>query len=173
MSAPSTAGASTSASSPGIDECAVTAFLIREARLLDEWQVEEWLELWTDEARYWVPAGADDIDPRTHVSLIYDDRTRLGERIFRLTNAGAHSQEPRSRSTHYLSGIEVDVSSAPMVYAHAAMLLVEVRGDRQEIYGGRVNYTVRLDGCGALKLVEKKIMLTRSDTPLGNLTFLL
>lgn len=174
MNAPTATGASLEAQATAIGEPAVLRFLTYEARLIDEWRFEEWLSLWAEDARYWVPAGADDIDPQTHVSLIYDDLKRLDERIYRLSNAGAHSQEPRSRTTHYLSGVEVDLSS-PAVRVQAAMLVVEVRGDRQEIYGGRVKYVLRVTGEGehGIRLVEKTVMLTRRNTPLGNLTFLL
>ena len=41
---------------------AVEDFLYAEAGLLDNRQFEEWMDLFTDDAVYWVPAGHDDID---------------------------------------------------------------------------------------------------------------
>ena len=41
------------------DQRAVAAFLYREARLADEARYAEWLELWTDDGVYWVPATTD------------------------------------------------------------------------------------------------------------------
>ena len=35
----------------------VEAFLYREARLADEFQLDEWEALLTDDFHYWVPAG--------------------------------------------------------------------------------------------------------------------
>ena len=32
---------------------------------MDEHRFDEWLSLWTDPARYWIPCNEDDIDPRT------------------------------------------------------------------------------------------------------------
>ena len=49
---------------------AVEDFLYMEARLLDNRQFEEWMDLFTDDALYWVPAGRDDIDPSRHVSIV-------------------------------------------------------------------------------------------------------
>lgn len=154
------------------DEREVARFLYREARLIDAGRFDEWLALWADDACYWVPANADDIDPSRHVSLIYDDRNRLTERIYRLTHSDVHSQEPASRLTHLLSGIEVGTLSAEEYFAHCAVLIAEVRHNRQEIYGGRVEYRLRRGG-GALAMVVKKVILARNDSPLGNLTFLL
>jgi hypothetical protein len=41
----------------------VEQFLYHEARLLDTQQLEEWLELFTDDATYWVPLEAEQKDP--------------------------------------------------------------------------------------------------------------
>ncbi len=75
----------------------IEAFLYREARLIDEHRYDQWLSLWTDEALYWVPCNEDDTDPERQVSIIYDDRGRLGERVARLKSGAAWAQEPKSR----------------------------------------------------------------------------
>jgi 3-phenylpropionate/cinnamic acid dioxygenase small subunit len=33
----------------------VETFLYEEARLLDKWRLHEWLDLFTEDARYWMP----------------------------------------------------------------------------------------------------------------------
>ena len=57
-----------------IDRWEIENFLYREARLLDEGKLQDWLKLFTEEARYWIPCNRDDIDPMREVSIIYDDR---------------------------------------------------------------------------------------------------
>jgi benzoate/toluate 1,2-dioxygenase subunit beta len=51
------------------------AFLYREARLLDDKQWEEWLQLYAPDAEFWMPAWDDDgtlvTDPQREVSLIW------------------------------------------------------------------------------------------------------
>jgi benzoate/toluate 1,2-dioxygenase subunit beta len=44
------------------DRAEIEQFLYKEARLLDTQKFEEWLDLFTEDACYWVPAGRDDID---------------------------------------------------------------------------------------------------------------
>ena len=55
------------------------AFLYREARLLDDKQWEEWLQLYAPDVEFWMPAWDDDgtlvTDPQREVSLIWDDVT--------------------------------------------------------------------------------------------------
>ena len=41
----------------------VEDFLYHEAHLMDENRYEEWLALWTEDCRYWIPSNADEIDP--------------------------------------------------------------------------------------------------------------
>ena len=63
-----------------LDLDTVTRFVYREARLADTHDYDAWEALWTDDAVYWVPAGADDIDPDTHVSVMYDNRRRIASK---------------------------------------------------------------------------------------------
>src|SRR6266571_4053564 len=61
---------------------AVVEFLHREARLADEARYAEWLELWTDDGVYWVPATTDPgANPERHLSHIYDNRARIETRV--------------------------------------------------------------------------------------------
>ena len=65
----------------------VTAFLYREARLLDDRAWEEWLQCYAPDAVYWMPAWDDDDtlvdDPQSQVSLIYyPNREGLEDRVF-------------------------------------------------------------------------------------------
>ena len=60
----------------------VEGFVYREARLADEFQLDEWEALLADDFHYWVPAGPADYDPAsaTKVSYINDNRNRLETR---------------------------------------------------------------------------------------------
>ena len=62
----------------------ICAFLINEARYLDERRWEDWLSLFADDGWYWVPIEEGQTDPRTTVSLMYDDRQLLETRVRRL-----------------------------------------------------------------------------------------
>src|SRR4051812_34884709 len=107
-------------------------FLYREARLLDERRFQEWLDLFAAECLYWVPTGESDspLEP----SLIFDDRPRLEERVFRLLDTRAYAQRPPSRTQHNVSNVEVsepDATGAVEVRCNA--LIVELReGDASQ-----------------------------------------
>ena len=60
----------------------VEDFLYEEAALLDEWRLDEWLELFTEEARYLVPTtDLPEGDPKQDMVFIDDDIVRLRARV--------------------------------------------------------------------------------------------
>jgi len=56
----------------------------KEARLLDQLRFDEWLALYTPECLYWVPTSPQAGDPRREVSISFDDRRRMEDRVYRL-----------------------------------------------------------------------------------------
>ncbi len=90
-----------------MNDAAVDRFLFREARFMDEGQFDEWLSLWTEDARYWVPCNDDDIDPKHHVSLIYDDRARLEQRVARLKSGTVLALQPKPRMRRVITNVEI------------------------------------------------------------------
>jgi 3-phenylpropionate/cinnamic acid dioxygenase small subunit len=148
-------------------------FLYREAQLADEHRFDEWLALWDDKGiTYWIPSNHDDIDPRRHVSIAYDDRDRLEERLMRLKSRGVHSQQPRSRMRRMVSNVVIESDDGVFAQVEANFTLIELRSSVQSTYGGRFIYRLRHDAAG-IRLVSKKVLLLNNDECIGNLTFLL
>ena len=78
----------------------VEDFLYREATLLDEWRLNEWQELLTDDASYYVPSNDQpESDHRRALFLIADDRERIRQRVIRIQDPNCHAEYPRSRSS--------------------------------------------------------------------------
>ncbi|MDX3906503.1 MAG: aromatic-ring-hydroxylating dioxygenase subunit beta [Pigmentiphaga sp.] len=147
-------------------------FLYREARLADEHRFDEWLALWdVENVRYWIPAGADDIDPARSISIAYDDRPRLEDRVFRLKSKSAHAQQPRSRLRRVISNVEV-AGGEGSVRVDANFMLTEVRRGHQDVFGGRCLYELR-HRSGQWVIGSKKVLLVNNDEFIDNLTFLL
>ena len=78
-----------------VDIRAVEAFLIWEARLLDERRFEEWRDLFKEEGYYWAPARHGQTDPWSEASLLFDDREIMANRIRRLRQIGRASCRER------------------------------------------------------------------------------
>ena len=160
-----------------LDRFEAEAFLFREARLLDEGKLEEWLALFTEDCLYWLPIldEGSELEP----SLIYDNRARLEERIFRLEETRAFAQEPPSRTQHNVSNVEVVDGSGGEARVLCNLTLFEVRiGDasqpdlgQPQVLAGRCEYL--LVRAPDLRIARKKVLLLTRDLPLGNLSFII
>lgn len=153
---------------------AVEAFLYREARLADEHAYDDWLALWLDEPApltYWVPSNEDDYDPNYHLSIIYDDRGRLNDRVDRLKSGGAWAQEPRSRLRRLISNIEIGVPAEGVAEVSSNFILGESRRGRQRSFYARQIHRLHATPAG-LRMASKKILLIDNDEPIHNLSFL-
>src|SRR5690625_1706427 len=83
-------------------------FLIDEAWMLDSWRLEEWIELFTMDCSYQVPAtDSPDSDPTKTWSLINDRRTMLEQRVIRLKKPEAHAEFPHSQTTRIVGNVKI------------------------------------------------------------------
>lgn len=154
------------------DRHTVEAFLYREARLMDEHAYEEWLALWTDDALYWVPCNEDDFDPERHVSIVYENRARLEDRITRLKSGAAYAQDPKSRLSRVVSNVEIEDENGTETVVHSTFNLTALRRGRVDVFAGRAIHKLRLqDDC--FKMAYKKVLLINNDVVINNLTFLI
>lgn len=156
----------------GLDLRAVEQFLCREARYADEHDYDAWEALWTDDARYWVPAGAADIDPEREVSVIYDNRSRIATRLNQLRTGKRHSQSPPSNLRRLLSNVEILGTEDGDTVVGANFLVVESRERGVELWAGRTTYRLRVVD-GELRLAYKKVVLVNNADPLPTLAFLI
>jgi benzoate/toluate 1,2-dioxygenase beta subunit len=111
------------------------ALVEKEARLLDQLDFDPWLAMYTPECLYWVPATPDAGDPRREVAILFDDRRRMEDRIFRLRTGYAWSQAPKSRTVRMVGNVEVfTAGDARMVRSN--LLISEFRPDGVRLLSG-------------------------------------
>ncbi len=155
------------------DRQAIENFLYHEARLMDENNYDAWLALYAEDALYWVPCNQDDMDPVRAISIYYDDRARLEERLTRLKSGAAHAQEPRSRLLRLISNVEIgEEADNGDITVYANFHLTELRRSRQRLLAGRTMHQLR-PANGSFQIVLKKVVLLNNDEVIDNLTFLI
>lgn len=174
IAAPTAASRGVSSQSYGaLDRRAIEDFLYLEARLADESRYDEWAALWTADAVYWVPANTDDYDPHRHLSIIYDDRSRLQDRIDRLKSGAAWAQQPVSRMRRLVSNIEIGPTlDNGDIEVYSNFILGEFRRGIQAVYFAGQLHRLR-PGPAGFRLSFKKVILIKNDAPLHNLSFLI
>ena len=158
------------------ERTAVTDFIYREARLADEARYGEWLELWTADGVYWVPATTDpSATPASHISHIYDNRARIETRIRLLQTGLRYSQEPASLMRRLVSNVEVRAGEGGELVAESNFVLAELSVQaRHEMHWwvGRTTHRLRRVE-GGLRMSAKKVVLVNAAEPLPNLAFLI
>ena len=149
----------------------VERFLFLEARLMDEHCYKDWLALWAEDGVYWVPCNGDDIDPARHVSIIYDDRERLQQRVERLMSGAVLAQEPKPRMRRVVSNIEIE-GEGEEISVQSNFVLVLAKGETQQLWAGRTIHRLRRAGDG-FTIRHKKVLLINSDQEMPLLQFLI
>ena len=147
------------------DRRAIEAFLIDEARLLDERRFEDWLDLFTDDGWYWVPIAPDQDNPHDMVSLIYDDRRLLETRIRRLAHPSAHAQTPASRTSRIIANVTADeapTDGADLVI-RSKFQMIEYRRDTQRLFGGTCRHGL-VEAESSLRIRWKRVDLVNCDS---------
>ena len=142
-------------------------FVVREARLLDERQYEEWNRLFTDDAMYWVPLVPDQPDGINHTSHLYEDKLLRELRIERLKSPRAFSQHPRSRSHHLLQTptVETFEPQANRYVVRTEFHYTEAQGDEMQFYVGHFLHHLTVQD-GALRMTLKRVNLLNPDAAL-------
>lgn len=134
-------------------------FVLREARLLDEQRYAEWLDLFAEDAVYWIPTRPNQQSPHEALSIIYEPKSLLAVRIARLSRGEMHVQSPPSRTLHHVSAVEVSGDEA-----RSALIVAEWRAGEARWFAGRTIHRFRREATG-LRIVLKRIDLIDGEAP--------
>src|SRR5213593_2402127 len=149
-------------------------FLYEEAALLDEWRLDEWLELLTEDATYEVPStDTPDGDPKTTLAIIADDITRIRSRVKQLLGKAAWAENPPSRTRRLISNVRILAVDGDTIRVTANFVVYRMRVEQVDTYVGRYEYTlVRRDG--ALRIQRRRAILDlEALRPHGKVSILL
>ena len=138
--------------------------LYHEAELLDEWRLEAWMDLLTEDIRYIVPStDSPSADPDSDMVFINDDFDHLSARITRLSSDFAHAEQPRSRTRRFISNIKSTEQHDNEVFVSASLLVFHFRHGRESTYVGRYNCRIRLMDDEPKKICFRKITLDQES----------
>lgn len=147
--------------------------LEREARLLDQLRYDDWLQMYADECIYWVPSTPKAGDPRREISVMFDDRRRLEDRIYRLRTGFAWSQAPASRTVRLITNVEVFAAAGDDVrMLRSNFLISEFWGDETRVLTGWAGHRVVREA-GGWKIQAKQVNLINCDQCIRNPSIIL
>jgi 3-phenylpropionate/cinnamic acid dioxygenase small subunit len=164
----------------------IETFLYREAELLDERRYTEWLDLFTEDAHYFMPmrrnvphdqpereftrAGVD-------VSWFDEGKDTLTRRVQQILTGIHWAEEPPSRTCHMIANVQVlatdPAGPAPTeVTVRSRFLLYRNRVETETdfLVGRREDVLRRVDG--GWRIARRRIVLDQSVLLAKNLTVL-
>lgn len=142
-----------------VTEREVEQFLFREADLLDSWQLNEWLELLTEDATYSVPATDNrEGDYKNSLYLVADNHERLVARVKRLSDKWAHAENPRSRTRRFITNVQIKEQNGEELKVTANFIVYRMRYGFTDAYVGQYQHTLVIQN-GELKLKDRKSVL--------------
>jgi biphenyl 2,3-dioxygenase beta subunit len=136
----------------------VEDFYSLEAELLDDRKLRDWLELFTDDARYWMPIRYNAFDrPEDPIEELskpgegyyFDDsKETLRVRVERVYAKNAWAEMPPSRTRHLITNVRIK----------------RVDGDEVDAYSNFLVYRTRMETDQDIFVGERRDVLRRADS---------
>jgi 3-phenylpropionate/cinnamic acid dioxygenase small subunit len=157
----------------------VETFLAAEYELLDERKFDDWLELFADDARYWMPLARnfkyDQPDEeytreRADCAWFDEDKHTLGQRIRQIKGGDHWAEEPLSRTTHLVAGIRIASANETQLEVRSRFVVYANRNERevQLFVGKRLDTLRRHEGsfriAGRAIHLDQHVLLAKSIT---------
>ena len=161
----------------------IEQFLYHEARLLDNRKFHEWLDLLTDDIRYWMPVRSNrypviskaisildgsryeggEISKEGELAILDEDKDSLTRRVDRLDTGMAWAEDPPSRTRHFVSNVEVEPGaneSELKVYSNFIMYRTRAETEQDFYVGSREDVLRKV--AGQWKVAYRKIVLDQT-----------
>jgi 3-phenylpropionate/cinnamic acid dioxygenase small subunit len=163
----------------------IEEFLYKEAELLDERCFEEWLELLTEDVRYWVPMRRNvkfgDLDREytregRDINWFDEGKDTLTRRVKQILTGVHWAEEPLSRICHLVSNIQLlqatpSMSDPAKVKVKCRFMVYRNRVETETdiLVGKREDLLRKVDG--QWKIAQRKVILDQNVLLAKNLTF--
>ena len=124
----------------------VQVLLTQQATLLDARQWDAWMDLFTEDGVYWMPAAPEQTDWASQPSIFAEDRLLMEIRAARLLHPNAWSQAAQWATL-------VEAMQGESVSTYTPFQMMEVRRDKVRHFGGSYrHHLVRQGGHWKIRL---------------------
>jgi p-cumate 2,3-dioxygenase beta subunit len=160
-------------SQPCVSRSTGEEFLYEEALLLDEWRLEEWLQLFTAGGRYLVPSlDCPEAGATESLYLVKDDHQRLTSRARQLMGESAWAERPHSRTRRMITNVLVR-EEGEHVRLLANFTVNRFRHEIVDCFIGRYEHLLARTDSGLRFLERKAILDLETLRPHGKLSIIL
>ena len=148
----------------------IEEFLYLEASYLDRPNLDAWIELYTEDGTYWMPAIEDQEDPLNHISLYYDDRVLMEIRRRNFVHPRAASKDYKVRQSHIISNIRLEAFDEDTgdCKVTSNFQCASYYQDRQTFYAGSYRHEL-VNTDEGFRIRHKRVDLINCDAVLGTI----
>jgi 3-phenylpropionate/cinnamic acid dioxygenase small subunit len=161
----------------------VEDFLYLEAELLDDRKLREWLDLLTDDVRYWMPIRHNPLERPEDLSdelakpgeghYFDDDKQSLRVRVERVYAKNAWAEMPPSRTRHLISNVRIKSDNGNELEVHSNFLVYRTRLETdQDIFVGTRRDILRRAN-DSFKIAKRTIILDQAVLSAKNISVFL
>jgi 3-phenylpropionate/cinnamic acid dioxygenase small subunit len=141
-----------------------SSLLFREARFLDNQQWDEWIDLYDENAVYWIPSwdGQHKLidDPKTGISLMYyADRSGIEDRIYRIRTGLSSASTPLPRTVHNITNIEVENTDKNQLLVRSNWQCMTYRWHETVFFAGHYEHLLKPVNDNDFLINAKKIIV--------------
>jgi len=152
----------------------VEDFLYMEAALLDNWQLQAWLNLLTNDIEYHIPAtDAPHSHSHTTLALVYDNYERVKARVQQYLDEQVYAENPRSRLRRLISNVRILKDNADTVEITANFVCYRFAAERMDTFVGHLEYSLIRQQEGLKIQVRRLILDLEALRPHCMLSFIL
>ncbi len=147
-------------------QTAVEQFLYRQAEILDDKHWDEWLDLFTIDGRYWMPASEEQTKGDGVPNIFYEDLDLMKVRIKRVNHPRAWSQKPPHRHCHVVSNVVIEKHDPASgdVTVRSRFHMAEFRRDNTRHFVGKYRHELKKTAAG-YKIKLQRVDLVNAEGP--------
>lgn len=143
----------------------VEQFLYYQSELLDQKQWAAYIDLFSPDGVYWMPATPEQTEWLDSPSIFAEDRRMMEIRMGRVQHPNAWSQAPQWGTNHVIGNVVIESADESRVVVRSRFQMIELRRDQLRHFAGTYRHTLLPVG------EEFKIALQRVDLLNGQAPF--
>ena len=161
----------------------VEDFFYAEAELLDDRRLREWLELFTEDAHYWMPVRHNPLERPADLAAelskpgenyyFDDNKETLRIRVERIYARTAWAEMPPSRTRRLISNVRVKQDDGGQIEVHSNFIVYRTRMEKDEDFfvGTRQDILCRVGN--GFKISRRTIILDQAILGAKNISIFL
>ena len=136
----------------------VEQFLYQQSELLDTKRWQEYIDLFTDDGVYWMPANANHEHWEGVPSIFIEDKNLMTVRMKRVLHPDAWSQAPVWETNHVVGNVVIqNISAQGDVVVRSRFHMIELRREDVRHFAGRYLHVLKNNHNNGYRIEKQRV----------------